>query len=259
MTARRMRRALLAAAALLAGALAVTLWASPRAPAQAPAGAPARGAEGGDVGAGQQLFSQACSACHGPVGRGVPGLGPDLTHAGAAAADFYLRTGRMPLADPGDEPVRAHPVYNDREIRNLVAYVASLGPGPAIPAVDPAGGDLARGRTLFTSQCAGCHQVVARGGIMPGGIAPSLQQATPTQIAEAVRVGPFLMPAFSPADLPQHDLDSVARYVLWTRSPPNHGGWAIGNLGPIPEGMVAWLLAGVALLIVARLLGERIR
>jgi ubiquinol-cytochrome c reductase cytochrome c subunit len=219
----------------------------------------ARGAEGGDVRAGQQLFSQACSACHGFAGRGLPGMGPDLTRAGAAAADFYLRTGRMPLSDPDQEPVRADPIYNDREIRNLVAYVASLGPGPAIPAVHPAAGDLRRGRTLFTDQCAGCHQVVARGGIMPGGIAPALQEATPTQVAEAVRVGPFLMPPFSSRQLPQADLDSVTRYVLWTRSPPNYGGWGIGNLGPIPEGMVAWLLAGVALLCVARLLGERTR
>jgi len=45
--------------------------------------------------------------------------------------------------------------------------------------------------------------------------------------------------------------------VLSTRHPPDRGGWGIGNIGPIPEGMVAWLLAGAALLIIARLLGER--
>ena len=256
MSVAALRRGLLVVTALACAGLAVALWASPRAPAQ-PMATGTRGAEGGDVAVGRQLFSQACSACHGFAGRGIPGMGPDLTHAGAAAADFYLRTGRMPLSAPDQEPVRAEPVYNDREIRNLVAYVASLGPGPAIPAVDPARGDLARGREVFTSDCAGCHQVVGRGGIMPGGVAPALQQTTPTQIAEAVRVGPFLMPPFSPRELPRADLDSVARYVLWTRAPANYGGWGIGNLGPIPEGMVAWLLAGVALLCVARLLGER--
>jgi ubiquinol-cytochrome c reductase cytochrome c subunit len=254
----RLRRPALLLAAIVAGGLAVVLWASPRAPAQAPsASGPSRGAEGGDVRAGQGLFVQGCSACHGIAGHGVPGLGPDLRGAGAGSADFYLRTGRMPLPDPHQEPTRATPVYSDRQIRDLVAYVASLGPGPAIPVVDPAAGDLARGRTVFTSQCAGCHQALARGGIMPGAVAPALQQATATQVGEAVRVGPYLMPPFSARALPQSDLNSVARYVLWTRNTPNLGGWGIGNIGPIPEGMIAWLLAGSALLIVARLLGER--
>jgi ubiquinol-cytochrome c reductase cytochrome c subunit len=248
------RRAALALVALLCGGLAVALWATPRAAPQVPGAAPAAR---GDVAAGRVLFAEACSSCHGDRGRGVPGSGPSLVRAGAAAADFYLRTGRMPLPDPTQEPVRAPPVYGERQIRDLVAYVASLGPGPATPRVDPARGDLARGRRLFTSRCAGCHQVVARGGILPGAVAPALQEATATQIAQAVRVGPYVMPAFPPRTLGQADLDSVTRYVLWTRQPVDRGGWGIGNLGPIPEGMVAWLLAGVALACVARLLGER--
>jgi ubiquinol-cytochrome c reductase cytochrome c subunit len=65
------------------------------------------------------------------------------------------------------------------------------------------------------------------------------------------------MPRFSPRVLSQRDLDSVTRYVLWTRAPEDAGGWSLGNIGPIPEGMVAWLLAGVALVAVARLVGER--
>ncbi|HSD76628.1 MAG TPA: c-type cytochrome [Solirubrobacteraceae bacterium] len=252
----RAHRTLLAVVALVCGGLAVALWASPGAPAQAP-GAPSAAPGGGDARAGRALFVDGCSTCHGMDARGIPGRAPSLVGAGAAAADFYLRTGRMPLPSPGQEPVRADPVYGERRIRDLVAYVGSLGAGPAIPRVDPAAGDLARGRAVFTTQCAGCHQVVGRGGIMPGGVAPALQEASATQIAEAVRVGPFLMPAFSERQLGRRDLDSVARYVLWTRSPADAGGWGIGNLGPIPEGMVAWLMAGVALLCVARLLGER--
>jgi ubiquinol-cytochrome c reductase cytochrome c subunit len=98
---------------------------------------------------------------------------------------------------------------------------------------------------------------MAKGGVVPGAVAPSLQQATPTQIAEAVRVGPNLMPAFTERDIDQRQLDSITRFVLSTRNPPDRGGWGIGNLGPIPEGMIAWLLAGSLLLIILRLLGER--
>ena len=42
-----------------------------------------------------------------------------------------------------------------------------------------------------------------------------------------------------------------------TRDPDNPGGWDLGGVGPIPEGMVAFFIGLVALLIVSRLLGER--
>jgi ubiquinol-cytochrome c reductase cytochrome c subunit len=99
--------------------------------------------------------------------------------------------------------------------------------------------------------------VSARGGIVTGATAPSLQDATPTQIAEAVRVGPYLMPSFNENQISDADLNSIVRYVLSTRTPDDRGGWGIGHIGPIPEGMIAWLLAGTALLLVARLIGER--
>jgi ubiquinol-cytochrome c reductase cytochrome c subunit len=205
---------------------------------------------------GRALFDEACATCHGDDARGIPGTAPSLHGAGRAAADFYLSTGRMPLADPSDEPVRARPAYTAAERKALVDYIGSLG-GPGIPAVTPQNGSIAEGQELFTSHCAGCHQMVGQGGVVPDAVAPPLQDATATQIAEAVRVGPYLMPAFPERQISRHELDSITRYVLSTRHPPDRGGWGIGNLGPIPEGMIAWLLAGAALLIVARLLGER--
>jgi ubiquinol-cytochrome c reductase cytochrome c subunit len=190
------------------------------------------------------------------LARGVPGKGPDLHGAGAAAADFYLQTGRMPLSHPDVEPQRTQPAYTARERRALIDYIASLG-GPAVPHVDPAAGDVKDGFDAFTEHCAGCHSITARGGVAPPGAAPALQQATATEIAEAVRVGPYLMPKFGPRQIGQHELDSITAYVLSTHHLPDKGGWGIGNIGPIPEGMVAWLLAGTALLVVARLIGER--
>ena len=81
--------------------------------------------------------------------------------------------------------------------------------------------------------------------------------ASATQIAEAVRVGPYLMPKFSERQIDRHTLDSITAYVLSTHHLPDKGGWGIGNIGPIPEGLVAWLLAGTLLLIVVRVIGER--
>jgi ubiquinol-cytochrome c reductase cytochrome c subunit len=224
--------------------------------AAALAAAPAH-AQDAAVAQGRALYEQGCADCHGDDARGIPGQGPDLHGAGAQAADFYLSTGRMPLAEPGDEPVQAKPAYTAAERRALVAYVASLG-GPPVPTVAPERGSIAEGQELFTSHCSGCHQVVGRGGVVPGAVAPPLQEATPVEIAEAVRVGPQLMPAFPERQIDQRQLDSIVRYVLSTRAPVDRGGWGIGNIGPIPEGMVAWLLAGAALILVARLLGRRI-
>jgi ubiquinol-cytochrome c reductase cytochrome c subunit len=205
---------------------------------------------------GRALFEEGCATCHGDDARGIRGTAPTLHGVGAQAADFYLSTGRMPLADPEDEPVRTRPAYTPAQRRALIGYVASLG-GPPVPQVAPERGSLSEGQELFTSHCAGCHQIEGQGGVVPGGVAPALQEATPVQIAEAVRVGPYLMPPFTERQIDRHQLDSIVRYVLSTRTPPDRGGWGIGNIGPIPEGMVAWLLAGAVLLIVARLLGER--
>ena len=118
-------------------------------------------------------------------------------------------------------------------------------------------GSLSTGLTLFTDHCAGCHQVLGQGGMTTGARIPALQHATPTEIAEAVRLGPFLMPKFGHAIVSPDDLNSLVRYVQYTQHPRDHGGWGIGHIGPIPEGMVTWLLAIVALVLTIRLIGER--
>jgi ubiquinol-cytochrome c reductase cytochrome c subunit len=248
--------------AFLCAAGALALWASPGRPARAAAAGAAPAAvldavaDPALAARGRVLFVAGCTYCHGIDARGVRGKGPTLIGAGAAAADFYLSTGRMPLSDPGEEPRRNPPAFRAGDRRALVAYVGSLG-GPAIPAVDPAAGDVRLGRDRFADLCAGCHTITGRGGVVPGAVAPELQQATPVQIAEAIRVGPQLMPVYGEAQVDRHELDSITRYVLSTRHPDDAGGWAIGNIGPVPEGLVAWLLAGTALLLVVRMVGER--
>ncbi len=206
---------------------------------------------------GRRLFVSSCSACHGFNAEGLPGKGPSLRGVGALAADFYLQTGRMPLPSPKSEPTRSRPTFSQPDIAALVAYVGSFG-GPPIPVVRPSRGSLARGQELFALDCAGCHTIQAQGGIVTGAVVPSLQAATRTQIGEAVRIGPYVMPRFGEGELSEGDVNSIARYIRSTQKPEDRGGWGIGRIGPIPEGMVAWLLAGACLLLIARLLGERV-
>jgi quinol---cytochrome-c reductase cytochrome c subunit len=228
-------------------------------------------ASAGPVQRGRHLFGAYCAACHGEAAASTIGAGPgraqeqqhvsapSLDDVGAIAADFYLRTGYMPLRQAGDQPRRRRVHFDEQQIRDLVAYVASLGPGPAIPKPHAERGNLSLGQKLFSRDCAGCHQIAARGGYVTDAVPPPLDEATPTEIAEAVRIGPYVMPRFPPRALSNHQLDSIVAYVDYARSPDDRGGWSIGNLGPVPEGIVTWFLAAAALVAVCVVIGRRRR
>jgi ubiquinol-cytochrome c reductase cytochrome c subunit len=64
------------------------------------------------------------------------------------------------------------------------------------------------------------------------------------------------MPRFSQAQLSDRELTSIARYVQYAKHPENPGGWALFNVGPVPEGMVAWLIGLLVLLLLIRMLGR---
>ena len=206
-----------------------------------------------EAGRGEQLFLTSCAACHGPQGAGTAD-GPDIRSAGAALADFELRTGRMPLGDQGPPARRGTPKFDDADINALVAYVASLGSGPDIPNVVVSGADLNAGRRLFVANCSACHGPAAGGGAVGGGfVAPALTSADPTTVGEAVVTGPGPMPRFS---FSPDDLDNLAAYVQFLHDPPHPGGATAPAVGPVTEGFIAGL-ALLALLLVARWVAVR--
>ena len=217
---------------------------------------------------GAGLYAANCASCHGSRGEGIQppglpgaggiiGMGPSLRNVGAGTADFYLRTGYMPLDRPDQQPWRRRVLFDARQLRALVRYVASFGHGPPIPQPHPERGSVSKGMQLFTEHCAGCHQIVARGGISTGARVPSLIKANAVEVAEAVRTGPYVMPEFSPRAISNRQLDSIIRYVQFTQAPARPGGWGIGFIGPLPEGMVAWLIGAAALVAACVMFGNR--
>ena len=248
-----MRKLLVAAALVLV--LPAPVWADPIQQGivlpQLPPGTPL-------VQLGYQLYSGNCATCHGAEGHGIQRRGPSLRGVGALAPDFYLRTGYMPLSRPGLQPHRSAVLFDEQQIRGIVAYVASLGSGPPVPKPDPARGSISVGQRLFSEHCAGCHQIAIAGGYVTNAVAPSLQDATPTQIAEAVRIGPYVMPTFPKSQISDRDLDSLVAYVQEAKHPQDRGGWALGHVGPVPEGLVTWLLAMAALVAACLVIGRRI-
>jgi ubiquinol-cytochrome c reductase cytochrome c subunit len=205
---------------------------------------------------GAELYAANCARCHGPHGEGYQA--PKLQGVGARAADFYLRTGAMPLAQVGEQPEPSRVLFTERELRALIRYVAALG-GPPVPTPHPERGSLSEGLKLFTERCAGCHQVAAEGGLVTGARVPPLEDATPRQIAEAVRIGPYLMPRFPESAIPSRKLDSIIRYVEYAKHPDNRGGWSLGEIGPVPEGIVAWFVAAFVLVGTCLVIGRRLR
>ncbi|MFC4555859.1 c-type cytochrome [Georgenia faecalis] len=198
-----------------------------------------------EIEAGEALFAANCSTCHGLDAQGTD-IAPSLIGVGAAAVDFQVSTGRMPMADvssPQNE--RKPPQMNAEQTRQLSAYVASLGPGPAIPSdeqVDPALGSAARGQELFRTNCSMCHNATGAGGALSDGkVAPSLYEATPTQIWEAMRTGPQPMPAFNEAAIDDEGARDIIAYLMEQRE-TSPAGISLGNIGPVTEGLWVWIV-----------------
>jgi ubiquinol-cytochrome c reductase cytochrome c subunit len=208
---------------------------------------------------GQTLFAENCASCHGVDATGSS-RAPNLVGLGPATIDFWVSTGRMPLASPSVEPEPKQPRFSAPEQLDIVKYVSSLGPGgPGIPEVNLATGNLGDGFSLFVTNCAGCHAVSGVGDALSGGLsAPSLSYATPTQIAEAIETGPANMPRFSSFQFSPAQLNDIVAYVVkGIQHPDDKGGNGLGHIGPITEGLVALFLGLGSMLGILYWIGDR--
>lgn len=193
---------------------------------------------------GRQIFQQTCSSCHGLQAQGTA-VAPSLIGVGSAAVDFQVSTGRMPAKEPGAENERKPPALTKEEQRAVVAYVASLAGGPAMPTpaeVSTAGANTGLGQQLFNADCAQCHNFDGAGGALTQGkSAPALTESTPTQIYEAMLTGPEAMPVFNNTTITPQEKRDIISFVTGTRATPNPGGFSLGRVGPVTEGLVAFL------------------
>lgn len=207
---------------------------------------------------GQTLFVANCSSCHG-LGASGTQRGPNLLGLGPATIDFWVSTGRMPLADSSAQAIRKPPRFNRSQTLAIDNYVNSLSPGgQAIPTVDIGSANLAEGGDLFTLNCAGCHTITGAGDALANGTyAPSLSQATPTQIVEALRTGPGNMPNFATGSISNQQANDIAKYVTYLHHPNDRGGAGLGHVGPVTEGFIGILIGLGGLMLVIFWMGDR--
>ncbi|MEU4196391.1 c-type cytochrome [Kribbella sp. NPDC026611] len=260
---RRLPRGLVVAGALVVVGLAYGVV------APGPAGG-ADGPQSQQVEEGRKLFAVGCSSCHGAHAEGGTDgegrqAGPSLIGVGAAAVDFQVSTGRMPAAQTNAQIPQKPPVFTEQEIAALAAYVASLAPGPAIPAPEQYDvskvpqAEVARGGELFRTNCTACHNFAGRGGALPNGrYAPSLMGTSPRNIYQAMLTGPQQMPVFSDDVLLPEDKRAIIAYVVSLQQAPDPGGLPLGRLGPVSEGLWGWLLGIGLLVVVAVWIGAKV-
>ena len=230
----------------------------------APRPATASTEAGGDADRGRELFLANCSTCHGMQAQGTRNA-PTLIGVGAAAVDFQVGTGRMPLAATAPQaPDREDIEFTEQDVADLSAYVASLAPGPAIPDgeyLEPLLDDdeaIAEGGELFRVNCAMCHNVAGAGGALTRGkTAPALTGVEPVHIYEAMVTGPQSMPVFNDANITPEQKQNIISYLKYIENEPAPGGLSLGSIGPVSEGLFAWLVGLGALIGCAVWLGAK--
>lgn len=213
--------------------------------------------------AGKKLFLEGCSSCHGLNGQGGSD-GPSLIGVGAAAVHFQVATGRMPMAGASAQAPRKKVQYTEDEIAAMAAYVATLGAGPAIPSDEDVNGwksaDAAAGGVIYRLNCSQCHQAAGGGGALSEGrYAPSLMNATPQEIYEAMLTGPQAMPVFNDAMIPAKNKQEIIAYLEALKAKPNPGGLSLGRLGPVTEGLFLFTVGIGALIAAAVWIGVKAR
>lgn len=204
---------------------------------------------------GREVYLRDCAYCHGNQGEGSQ-WAPSLKTSGVAYADFMLRTGRMPLSSVDASVQEGPPSYKPSTIDALDAYIGTFSLGPPKPPVER--GNPYEGRSLFLANCAPCHSASGTGMIVTNGAwAPELFGSSKQVVGDAVRVGPQAMPKFTDKQLTADQVDGIASYVQQLGAKQAIGGDPIDQLGPIIEGMVAWLIPIPLLVIAIRLMGKR--
>ena len=271
--ARKTQRTLAGAAALTLGLSGAGLLASALTPnAQV---ATAQRDDQALVQEGKEIYDVACITCHGANLQGVADRGPSLIGTGEGAVYFQVNSGRMPMMSNDAQAERKRPRYTENQALALAAYVAANGGGPEIVYNDKGevakeelrgknydgqiqAEGVARGGELFRLNCASCHNFTGRGGSLSSGkYAPHLDPANEQEIYQAMLTGPQNMPKFSDRQLSADEKKDIIAFIKSTKETPSPGGWSLGGLGPVSEGMAMWMIGISLVAAVAMWIGSR--
>jgi len=192
---------------------------------------------------GQKLFQANCATCHGLDLQGSES-GPSLYGVGELSVHFQVSTGRMPLQAQSPQAPEKPVQFTEEQIAALAEYVHSTAPGPTFPSEEvlDGEGELAHGAELFRINCAMCHNVAGAGGALTEGkYAPNLHDTSPLNMYAAMVTGPQNMPVFNDLNLTMEDKRDIISYLMYLQESPSPGGFDLGSLGPVSEGLFIWV------------------
>jgi ubiquinol-cytochrome c reductase cytochrome c subunit len=192
---------------------------------------------------GQKLFQANCATCHGLDVQGTEN-GPSLYGVGELAVHFQVSTGRMPLQAQAPQAPQKPVQFTEEQIEAMASYVQSIAPGPEYPDEEilDGEGDKSEGAELFRINCAMCHNVAGAGGALTEGkYAPSLHTTSALNMYAAMVTGPQNMPVFSDMNLSPEEKRDIISALLYMQENESPGGYALGSLGPVSEGLFIWI------------------
>lgn len=199
---------------------------------------------------GKKLFQANCATCHGMNLEGSAD-GPSLYGVGELAVEFQVSTGRMPLQMQGPQAPQKPAQFTEDQILAMASWVQSVAPGPTFPdakTIDGKG-DVANGAELFRTNCAMCHNVAGAGGALTEGkYAPALDKTSALHMYAAMVTGPQNMPVFNNLTLTTDEKRDIISSLLYLQQNESPGGFNLGNLGPVSEGLFIWIF-GIGTLI----------
>ncbi len=237
------RRSKWAAAALIGIGLLVTGGIYAGASAAMAATEPATAASSLTVEDGKKLFQANCATCHGLNLEGTAD-GPSLYGVGELSVEFQVSTGRMPLQAQGPQAPQKPQQFTEDQTLAMAAWVQSVAPGPSFPdeKILDGDGDVANGAELFRVNCAMCHNVAAAGGALTEGkYAPALTSTSALHMYAAMTTGPQNMPVFNNMTLTTDEKRDIISALLYLQENESPGGFSLGSLGPVSEGLFIWI------------------
>lgn len=122
-------------ALLIVGAVLIAACGGAPAASGGGAGAPAK--MKGDADAGKTKFASTCVSCHGPEGKGIPGLGKDMTTSTFIKSQSddqmvtFVTTGR-PASDKANTtgvdmpPKGGNPSFTEKDLYDIVAFIRTI-------------------------------------------------------------------------------------------------------------------------------------
>ncbi|HIY66293.1 MAG TPA: cytochrome c [Candidatus Agrococcus pullicola] len=195
---------------------------------------------------GEALYMANCATCHGVDAVGTE-YGPTLVGVGPASVNFQIMTGRMPMAFQGPQADQREVMFTQEQSDAIGEYLQTFGPGPESPDEEwldtsATGVDVANGAELFRINCAMCHNVAGAGGALTEGkFAPNLHNIDAAHIYEAMLTGPQNMPVFNDNNISPEEKRDVIAYLHYMDENPSAGGFSLGSLGPVSEGLFIWI------------------